>query len=376
MQKSYKSLITLIGMMLLFSSFSFAQVLWEDNFGDTAIDPVCLMDVGWMYYGENDGLAGAIVSQTDEGTAFLQTGNFSSFVGAVVMQTNGCPEIDIVDEVRGHMLLVDSSKGAPNSEITFNVNFKKIESSFFAVSMRMVQRDTSETYPDSDPTEEGSYVVMISPLTQQIMIARVLGVDEGGAEYDFLNPATWKPLAATTDFELEQNLPYWVKFNLHENTYKMKIWEGDLSDEEDVWLLEATEDDFRVDGTFTMFSIISENPAATDQVEIDNITVRSTGTVAVEDEVTALPSKYELMANYPNPFNPTTNIQFALPATSNVKLTVVNALGQVVAELVNGQLSAGVHDVSWNAANMTSGIYFYRVEANNFVQTRKMLLLK
>ncbi|MCK5456633.1 MAG: T9SS type A sorting domain-containing protein, partial [Melioribacteraceae bacterium] len=80
--------------------------------------------------------------------------------------------------------------------------------------------------------------------------------------------------------------------------------------------------------------------------------------------------------NFPNPFNPTTNIQFALPATSNVKLTVVNALGQVVSELVNGQMSAGIHNVTWNAANMTSGIYFYRVEANDFVQTRKMLLLK
>lgn len=381
MLTSYKTIISFVGIALLVSSLSFAQevgdILWQDDYSDTATDPGCLMDVGWMYYDESDGLAGALVQQTVEGTAFLQTGNFSSFVGAVVKQSNGCPEIDTADSDRGHDLLVDSSKGAPNSEITFNVNFKKIESSFFAVSMRMVQRDTSESYPDSDPTEEGSYVLMISPLQQTIMLARVLGIDEGGAQYDFLNPGLWKQLAATQDFELEQNVAYWVKFYLYENTYKMKIWEGDLSDEEDVWLLEVTEDDFRVDGTFTMFSIVSENPAATDQVEIDNIVVRTTDTgVGVDEQSTQLPSKYELMANYPNPFNPTTNIQFALPANSNVKLTVVNALGQVVAELVNGALSAGVHDVSWNATNMTSGIYFYSIQADNFVQTRKMLLLK
>lgn len=382
MKTSYKLFVSLIGIAMLFLSSSiFAQevgdILWQDEYSDTATDPGCLVDVGWMYYDESDGLAGALVQQTAEGTAFLQTGNFSSFVGAVVKQSNGCPEIDTADSDRGQMLLVDSSKGAPNSEITFNVNFKKIESSFFAVSMRMVQRDTSESYPDSDPTEEGSYVCMISPLQNTIMLARVLGIDEGGAQYDFLNPGLWKQLAATTEFELEQNLPYWVKFYLYENTYKMKIWEGDLEDEEDVWLLEVTEEDYRVDGTFTMFSIISENPAATDQVEIDNVTVRSTGgAVGVEEKISSLPTEFQLMANYPNPFNPTTNIQFALPVNSQVKLTVVNALGQVVSELVNGELSAGIHDVSWNAANVSSGIYFYRIEANNFMQTRKMMLIK
>lgn len=388
MKTSYKLFVSLIGIaMLLLSSSIIAQevgdILWEDDYSDTATDPGCLMDVGWMYYNEDDGLAGAIVQQTAENTAFLQTGNFSSFVGAVVKQSNGCPEIDTADDARGHMLLVDSSKGAPNSEITFNVNFKKIESSFFAVSMRMVQRDTSETLPDSDPTVEGSYVCMISPLQQTIMLARVLGNedggDEGGAEYDFLNPEQWKQFAATTDFELEQNLPYWVKFYMYENTLKMKIWEGALDDEEDGWLIETTEpeDEYRATGTFSMFSIISSVPTATDQVEIDNVVVRSTGgAVGVEEKFSSLPTEFELMANYPNPFNPTTNIQFALPSNSNVKLTVVNALGQVVAELVNGELSAGVHDVSWNAVNMTSGIYFYTIQADNFVQTRKMLLLK
>ncbi len=382
MKASYKTIFFLIAaFMMLTSSAFFAQevgeILWQDKFEDTATDPACLKDVGWMYYGENDGLAGSIVQQTDEFTAFMQTGNFANFVGAVVMQSNGCPELDIVDPVRGHKLLVDSSKGAPNVEVTFNVNFKKIESSFFSFATRMVQRDTSETYPDSDPTEEGAYQIFISPLTNDIAITRVMGVLEGGAEYDFLNPGNWKYLAATNEFEIELNIPYWVKFYLYEDQFKMKIWEGDLSDEEDVWLLEATEDSARVSGTFSQFAVLSADPGATDQVEISEITVRaiSPGT-AVDEKGLELPSKFELMANYPNPFNPSTNIQFALPVNSNVKLTVVNALGQVVAELVNGELNAGIHEVTWNAANVSSGIYFYRIEANNFVQTRKMMLLK
>lgn len=381
MKTNYKSLLLLLGSFLLMAGLTFGQevgeTLWEDRFEDTATDPGCLVDVGWMYYDESDGLAGAIVSQTDDGTAFLQTGNFSSFVGAVVMQSNGCPEIDTADSDRGHMLLVDSSKGAPNVEITFNVNFKVITSTFFSCATRMIQRDTSESYPDSDPTEEGAYQLFISPLTNQIALTRVLGIDEGGAQYDFLNPDTWQYFNATEDFEIELNIPYWVKFYLYEDQLKMKIWEGDLSDEEDVWLLEGTDSNARVSGTFTQFGMIGADPAATDQVEIDNIVVRSTGgAVGVEEQVTSLPTEFELMANYPNPFNPATNIQFALPVNSQVKLTVVNALGQVVSELVNGELSAGLHEVRWDASKMTSGIYFYRIEANNFMQVRKMMLLK
>ena len=129
MKTSYKLFVSLIGItMLLLSSSIFAQevgeILWEDDYSDT--DLGCLMDVGWMYYGENDGLFGAIVQQTPEGKALLQVGSFGGVLGAVVKQSNGCPEIDTADSERGTMLLVDSSKGAPNVEITFNVVSKVI----------------------------------------------------------------------------------------------------------------------------------------------------------------------------------------------------------------------------------------------------------
>jgi hypothetical protein len=89
-----------------------------------------------------------------------------------------------------------------------------------------------------------------------------------------------------------------------------------------------------------------------------------------------LPTEFSLSQNYPNPFNPSTTINFALPKTSNVKLTIYNALGKEVATLVNGVMEAGNHSAVWNAANNASGMYFFKLEAGNFTSTKKMMLIK
>jgi type IX secretion system substrate protein len=89
-----------------------------------------------------------------------------------------------------------------------------------------------------------------------------------------------------------------------------------------------------------------------------------------------MPTSFELSQNFPNPFNPTTNIRFTLPEASNVKLKVFNTLGEEVVNLTNRMFEAGVHNVSFDASNFISGVYFYSIEANNFVQVRKMMLLK
>ncbi len=87
-------------------------------------------------------------------------------------------------------------------------------------------------------------------------------------------------------------------------------------------------------------------------------------------------SDYALFQNYPNPFNPETNISFSLPAASNVSLRVFNLLGQEVALLVNGAQEAGTHVVKFDGTNLTSGVYIYRLEAEGFSATRKMILMK
>jgi hypothetical protein len=94
------------------------------------------------------------------------------------------------------------------------------------------------------------------------------------------------------------------------------------------------------------------------------------------EEMQAVPSTYSLSQNYPNPFNPETSISYALPVDSRVKLSVFNALGQEVAQLVDGEKPAGVHSVKWNASGLASGLYFYRITAGDFVQTKRLILTK
>ncbi|MFN3639254.1 MAG: T9SS type A sorting domain-containing protein, partial [Chloroherpetonaceae bacterium] len=85
---------------------------------------------------------------------------------------------------------------------------------------------------------------------------------------------------------------------------------------------------------------------------------------------------YRLEQNYPNPFNPTTNISYVLPKAENVSLKVYDVLGREVATLVNEVKAAGAYTVPFNASNLASGVYFYKLQAGSFVQTKKMMLVK
>jgi hypothetical protein len=96
---------------------------------------------------------------------------------------------------------------------------------------------------------------------------------------------------------------------------------------------------------------------------------------AVEQLDGAVPREYALSQNYPNPFNPATTIQFALPKSSYVSLKVYDALGREITMLVSQQLNPGYFTIRWNA-NVSSGIYFYRLQAGNYVATKKMILIK
>ncbi|RFM23264.1 MAG: T9SS C-terminal target domain-containing protein [Candidatus Thermochlorobacter aerophilum] len=86
--------------------------------------------------------------------------------------------------------------------------------------------------------------------------------------------------------------------------------------------------------------------------------------------------EYRLEQNYPNPFNPSTTIRFTIPNTENVQLDVFDMLGRKVATLVNQRLAAGTYTVQFNASQLSSGMYFYRISAGNFKQAMKMMLIK
>jgi hypothetical protein len=109
---------------------------------------------------------------------------------------------------------------------------------------------------------------------------------------------------------------------------------------------------------------------------------RADGTIDFESVTVALlsgeslPDTYALRQNYPNPFNPVTQVAFDLPKASNVKLTVYNVLGQEVDVLMDQRMEAGSHVAEWDAELFSTGVYFYRIAADNFSETKKMLLLK
>jgi hypothetical protein len=112
---------------------------------------------------------------------------------------------------------------------------------------------------------------------------------------------------------------------------------------------------------------------------INNSLVVPAGMIPLETANIAyklLPDDYSLSQNYPNPFNPSTDIAFTLPERALVRISVYNTLGQQVATPVNQEFEAGEHTISWHAGNLASGIYFYRLQANDFAATRKMVLLK
>jgi hypothetical protein len=103
------------------------------------------------------------------------------------------------------------------------------------------------------------------------------------------------------------------------------------------------------------------------------------GTYSYSSEVeleVAAPKDFALYQNYPNPFNPSTTIKFALPVKTNLSLNVYNTLGEKVAEIFNGELEEGYHEMMFNASGLSSGVYFYKIESENFNSTQKMILMK
>jgi len=106
--------------------------------------------------------------------------------------------------------------------------------------------------------------------------------------------------------------------------------------------------------------------------------VDNDGTFEYSDivEVEVVPNEYELSQNYPNPFNPSTTIRFSLPKETQLKINIYNMLGELVETLAEGSYEAGYHKITFNANNLPSGTYVYRLESSEFVQVKKLVLLK
>lgn len=107
---------------------------------------------------------------------------------------------------------------------------------------------------------------------------------------------------------------------------------------------------------------------------LDYLAVPST--ITGVDDIDQIPLNYSLEQNYPNPFNPVTNIRFSLPSTQKVVLKIFDVLGREVKTLIDEERSAGNYNITFNASKISSGVYFYRLEAGNFMKVNKMIFLK
>ena len=128
-----------------------------------------------------------------------------------------------------------------------------------------------------------------------------------------------------------------------------------------------------IQGTFYLYATLTDDSSASDR---DTITINVSGASAIADMMKGIPKTYKVAQNFPNPFNPVTTIVYGLPRASEVKIEVYNIAGQIVMSLEDGYKPAGYHKVTFDATQLASGLYFYRVQAGKFNKIMKMILMK
>ncbi|MEE9553540.1 MAG: carboxypeptidase regulatory-like domain-containing protein [candidate division Zixibacteria bacterium] len=149
---------------------------------------------------------------------------------------------------------------------------------------------------------------------------------------------------------------------------------GLLGPEENINLtitLDFTGDDIIQDSIYQAQIIINNNSPETPVIPV-TVDVLS----GIDDDNSNLPGEFSLYQNYPNPFNPSTSIKFALPEQSDVTIEIFNILGQKVSTISEGLIQAGFYSVTWDGSSAASGIYYYKISAGDFVNVKKMTLLK
>ena len=250
------------------------DTLWYDDFEDD--DLYALKNVGWIHYGPplEEDIVGQIVEQRN-GELFLQSGLYQGLVPVSVIETNGVPEL-IVDEnydltPEGIDSLLANHFSDPNLDLTFQVNFSKLTTTMFVVGLRLVQMDP-EDRPDANPTDSPAYTVIVSPMEDWLNLAKY-----DTTEQIVLFPDQWTYFTEPAVFDFELGVYYYFRVWLNEADFKVKVWEGELDEEPEEWLIEIVDPDPRVTGKFMMFGMMG---ADEDKIMLDNIVARSTEAAA------------------------------------------------------------------------------------------------
>lgn len=175
------------------------------------------------------------------------------------------------------------------------------------------------------------------------------------------NPGGGPPSGFVTD---STGRTHNVTATLPENAAYSPLWSVNIYDNNDFNMVSDLQ------------SALMSNILVTGAANVNCPVVLNESLTFVEQDDNIHPDSYSLSQNYPNPFNPSTTIKFSILSNEFVSLKIYNVIGEQVAELVNELLSAGNYFVNWNAENFSSGIYFYTLSTNNFIETKKMILLR
>ena len=284
--------------------------------------------------------------------------------------------------------------------------------------LNLMESEFNTLYNTWKQSQPNAYSTLILPIGQggQIEIGRNLIAGEiktfsekvrnDGYEgvslysYDIITPNswneytnTWLPLLAKPsltapkngDTNLSINLTFaWQQID-SANTYNLQISSDSTFANTFTNQSSINDTSFKVNGLLLNTQYYWRVQAVKGDVKSDWSDTWKFSTLSLtsaKDKKNSLPDSYSLNQNYPNPFNPSTIISYSIPYESNVKIDVYNSIGVKVKELVNNTKPAGEYNVKFNAINLSSGIYFYRITAssidgkNNFVNVRKMILLK
>ncbi|HBN45840.1 MAG TPA: T9SS type A sorting domain-containing protein [Candidatus Marinimicrobia bacterium] len=246
----------------------------------------------------------------------------------------------------------------PNGEIT-------PEDAEIWVKMKFV-REGSSVMPDQfhvtvavDPEFLSNYSVYTAAVHQQA----------GMGGYYFATDQFSGPVVSDA---VTYNSWFWEKIVTNGDTVSMWIFADGSSPSEEPQHVFTTDN---VSSPAPTMIIIGAFDDDSTEIHITDVYYNESPDLGIDDNVN-IAHGYELSQNYPNPFNPETHITYTVPTTGQVTLAIYNVLGEKVSTLVNDVMTPGTHTTTWNAGNMPSGVYFYRLDAGRFSQTNKVLLIK
>jgi hypothetical protein len=220
-----------------------------------------------------------------------------------------------------------------------------------------------QTTPGYDDSQAVSVSIIQSGSNMQLFQSNV-AVDPGIYRLSF---AAYSNSGHGMDVVLQRHGPPYANYGLNRHIALTNAWAVHAVD------FTATLSDAVADGRLMFW--FASSAVSGDQYWIDRVVLEKIGSTPAEPPALA-PAEYTLMQNFPNPFNPSTTIGYSLPQRSQVQLFVYNILGEQVAELVNGEVEAGSHEVRFDGSRLASGVYIYRLRAGDFVQTKKLVLLQ